>query len=598
MNDPRAEYLRRIENHRRAMASRERAHLQIGNSKVAMVLIGFAVAWCSLAKHLFPLYWLLAPIVAYAALAIWHERVLRSKSRAESATVFYERGLARIEDRWAGAGQTGDRFRDTKHDYSDDLDLFGPASLFQLLCAARLPMGENFLAQWLCSPSSLDDIVDRQKLIAELRENLDLRESLALIGSELRPRVQPDSLTRWSQCVSPSALNSQAIRALCIVLSVLAVAMLIYSLATVTLWPLVSVLIVESLIFGWLHSRAEAAVAQISANAEGLQLFSHLLGSIAQQRFASARLQGFAAQLTAGPLCAPAALRKLARIVYWIDARDSVVGRFLNVTMLYTIQTAFAAEAWRQRHGSKVLSWLNIAGEVEALLSLAAYSFEHPGDPFPEFASSANSSPLFDGAELGHPLIPAARCVPNSIRLDEHMRLLLVSGSNMSGKSTFLRTVGINAVLANAGAPIRGKSLRLSPLLLGTRIRSTDSLQEGRSNFYTEILRIRQVFEKLNSGTPLLFLFDELLEGTNSNDRRIGAQGLLGAFVGHSAIGIVTTHDLALTEITRSFGPIARNAHFEDFVQDGAMRFDYKLRDGVVAKSNALELMRLIGLKV
>jgi DNA mismatch repair ATPase MutS len=168
----------------------------------------------------------------------------------------------------------------------------------------------------------------------------------------------------------------------------------------------------------------------------------------------------------------------------------------------------------------------------------------------------------------------------------------------MSGKSTFLRTVGINVVLANAGAPIRGKALRLSPLALGTRIRSSDSLQEGRSNFYTEILRIRQVFETIGTGPPLLFLFDELLEGTNSKDRRIGADGLLRALIHQGAIGIVTTHDLALTEITHSLGDIANNAHFQDFVENDQMRFDYKLQEGVVAKSNALELMRLIGLKV
>jgi DNA mismatch repair ATPase MutS len=176
--------------------------------------------------------------------------------------------------------------------------------------------------------------------------------------------------------------------------------------------------------------------------------------------------------------------------------------------------------------------------------------------------------------------------------------VLMVSGSNMSGKSTLLRTVGVNALLAMAGAPIRGKSLRLSPLIVGTRLRTTDSLQENRSGFYTEILRIRQVFDCAESGTPVLFLFDELLEGTNSKDRRIGAEGLLRALVARSAVGIVTTHDLALTEITAALGPAVSNAHLQDYVEDGRMRFDYKLRPGVVARSNAIELMRLIGLQV
>jgi len=178
-----------------------------------------------------------------------------------------------------------------------------------------------------------------------------------------------------------------------------------------------------------------------------------------------------------------------------------------------------------------------------------------------------------------------------------------VSGSNMSGKSTLLRVVGINTVLAMAGAPVRGQGLRLTPLTIGTRIHSTDSLQEGRSTFYTEILHIRRVFDLANGDLakkdpPLLFLFDELLEGTNSKDRRIGAESLIRGLLRRRAIGIVTTHDLALTEITAALGNSVCNVHFEDQVEDGKMRFDYKLREGVVTKSNALALMRIIGLEM
>ena len=633
MIDPHAEYLRRIETHRQVVASHEKIHRQLGNAKLAVVAAGFLIAWLSLSRHTFSGYWLFAAVAAYAALAVWHERVLRAKNRAETAAAFYERGLARIEDRWAGTGQTGERFRDPKHDYADDLDLFGPASLFELLSTARLPMGENLLAQWLCKPSPPAEIVDRQKLVSELRDNLNLREDLAALGAELRARINPAALLRWAEASPAPPFDSSTLRAVAATLSVLALATFIYSLLRVEFWPLISVLIVESLIFGWLHRRAEHTVAEVAANADGLILFSQLLERIGGEKFASVRLQQFVAALTGDHASAPQALRKLARIVFWIDARESVIGRFLDVTVLYTIQCAFAAEAWRRAYGSKIRDWLAIAGEMEALLSLAAYSFEHPADPFPEFTSLESEPPLVHGEELGHPLIPAAKCVRNSVQLDGDTRLLLVSGSNMSGKSTYLRTIGINVVLANAGAPVRAQSLRLSPLSLGTRIRSTDSLQEGRSNFYTEILRIRQVFERMNNGLPLLFLFDELLEGTNSKDRRIGAHGLLCALVApvrgavekvpvsgavadparggadapmrgaaeridRGAIGIVTTHDLALTEITHTLGPIARNAHFQDFVQDGAMHFDYTLRDGVVEKSNALELMRLIGLKV
>jgi DNA mismatch repair ATPase MutS len=267
--------------------------------------------------------------------------------------------------------------------------------------------------------------------------------------------------------------------------------------------------------------------------------------------------------------------------------------------VLYTVQCAFAAEAWRKRFGGQLRAWADVAAEMEALLSLASYSYEHPDDPFPEFAPQLPNEPaIFLGEELGHPLIPSAECVRNTVQLDAQTRVLLVSGSNMSGKSTYLRTAGINAVLALAGAPIRGKSLRMTPTLLGTSIRRVDSLQEHRSSFYTEILRIRDVFELTENSQRLLFLFDELLEGTNSHDRRIGADGLLRALLERGALGIVTTHDLALTDIAQQLPGAIRNVHFQDYVEEGKMRFDHKLRDGVVAKSNALELMRLIGLKV
>jgi DNA mismatch repair ATPase MutS len=256
---------------------------------------------------------------------------------------------------------------------------------------------------------------------------------------------------------------------------------------------------------------------------------------------------------------------------------------------------AFAAERWRRAHGQAVRTWLRAIGEIEALLSLATYSYEHPADPFPEFIEGDT---CFDGIEMGHPLVPAATCIRNGVRVGGESRVLLVSGSNMSGKSTLLRTVGINVVMAMAGAPVRAKVLRLTPLQLGASIRSNDSLQEGSSRFYAEITRLRQIFDLAGAQPPLLFLLDELLQGTNSKDRRIGAEGLVRALLGSGAIGLISTHDLALTEISgRSAGHL-HNVHFQDEFEDGKMKFDYQLREGVVTKSNGLALMRSIGLDV
>jgi DNA mismatch repair ATPase MutS len=230
---------------------------------------------------------------------------------------------------------------------------------------------------------------------------------------------------------------------------------------------------------------------------------------------------------------------------------------------------------------------------MEALLSLAGYAYERPQDPFPEFTSEG---PVFEGAGLRHPLL-GDRAVPNDVTLGGEARLLIVSGSNMSGKSTLLRTVGVNAVLGLAGGPVRAARLRIQPVAVGASIRISDSLQGGISRFYAEITRIRKLVDLAATG-PLIFLLDELLHGTNSHDRRIGADAILRALIARGATGMATTHDLALADIASTPGVHARNVHFEDHLEEGQMRFDYVLRDGVVTKSNALELMRSVGLEV
>jgi hypothetical protein len=593
--DPQTEYAARLEARLQAVGRQERLHIRVGNTKLAVLVAGLALAWFSLGKHWISPYWIFAPAALYAALAVWHERILRARTLAERAVAFYRHGIARIEDRWAGQGTPGDRFRDEKHVYAEDLDLFGRGSLFELLCAARTRMGEARLARWLLAASPVPAILERHEMVAELREKLDLREDLALAGEDLRASFDPEALAKWAE--SARVLPSTLWRGAALALAFLAVGTLAWGARTFDYWPLIIVLAVEALFRYVLKSRVEAVITTTNSDAQGLALFAATLDRLERESFRCARLRDFAEDLKKGPLSASAAMAKLARIAYWIEAHDSFMVRLFDIPLLITVQVGYAAEGWRTRFGRRVRAWIDAVGEMEALVSLAAYAYEHPRDRFPEFADAAGG-PLFDGRELGHPLIEQSRCVTNSVCLDRQNRILMVSGSNMSGKSTFLRVVGVNTVLAMAGAPIRGKSLRLSPLVLGTRLRTTDSLQESRSGFYTEILRLRQVFDLTGREIPVLFLFDELLEGTNSKDRRIGAEGLLRAFLDRGAAGIVTTHDLALTEITRELGTAVSNAHLQDFVEDGRMRFDYKLRPGVVARSNALELMRLVGLQV
>lgn len=594
MLEPRLEYANRLDSRLNLLSAKDRLHQNIGNMKLVVVVCGLLLAYLSLSRNLFPSSWLLILIAGYLTLAFWHELILRAKTRATTAADYYRNGIARIEDRWAGTGQTGDRFRTEDHVYAEDLDLFGKGSLFELLSAARLPMGENRLADWLSRPSPKPAVLARQELISELRQKLDLRESLAVTGESLRVRLDPASLVGWSE--QAPGLPGNVCRGLVLVLAVAALATGVYYFFSFMVWPFLLVLSLEVGIRWKLQKRAEALLDGVASNAEGLVLFANILELLEKESFASPQLQKLCAPLKEHPKPASQIIRGLARIVYWIDARHSLLAHLVDLPFLYTLQVAFAAEAWRRRWGAGMRAWVDVTAEMEALLSLATYSFEHPADPFPNFVE--DSSPTFIGEALGHPLVPDAKCVRNSVRLDSETRLMLVSGSNMSGKSTLLRTIGVNAVLAMAGAPIRGNSLHLSPLNIGTCIRRTDSLQQGRSGFYTEILQIRRVFQLTEDLTTLLFLFDELLEGTSSKDRRIGAEGLLKSLLKRRAIGVVTTHDLALTEITDSSDGQIRNMHFEDQVEDGKMHFDHKLREGIIAKSNALELMRLMGFEI
>jgi DNA mismatch repair ATPase MutS len=289
------------------------------------------------------------------------------------------------------------------------------------------------------------------------------------------------------------------------------------------------------------------------------------------------------------------AIARLDLLDQLLDARRNQLFAPIGAALLFTTQVAFAVDAWRARHGPALRRWIEAVGELEALASLAGQAYEHPADAWPELVEGP---PRFVARAAGHPLLAEPRCVRNDVRLDEAQRVLVVSGSNMSGKSTLLRTVGSNAVLALAGAPVRAAQLRLAPMALGASIRLNDSLQEGHSRFYAEIRRLRQIVDATAGPLPVLFLLDEVLHGTNSHDRRIGAQAVVRSLVARGAVGLVTTHDLALAQLAESPELHAANVHFEDELREGRMHFDYRMRPGVVTRSNAIELMRAVGLEV
>src|SRR5580698_6938324 len=324
--EPKAEYEKRLKKYVEKISEKDGVHLRVGYAKLAVIAAGLALLWIVLTKHFVAAYWLIAPLAVYLLLTILHGRVLAAKERANTAAEFYRKGIARIEDRWAGTGQTGERFRDANHVYAEDLDLFGRGCLFELLSTARLPMGERQLASWLREGSDLAAILERQKLIEELREKLDLREDLAVTGEDLRARLNPETLVTWSE--GESILPKDAIwRGLAALLAILAGAGIVYWFETGTLWPLLSVMGVEAVVLVWLRRRAHEVMEGVDCNAEGVLLFAEVLERLKREPFASPRLPAIAAELKQENEPASTAIRRFARIVNWIDASDSAIGK-------------------------------------------------------------------------------------------------------------------------------------------------------------------------------------------------------------------------------------------------------------------------------
>jgi MutS domain V len=608
------EYRSRLSQQRNFQRAHQRRASLIGYTAVFFLLLGVAIGLVVLLARGVSPYWIFIPSAGFLIFTASHSRALRHVRRCERVIAFYERGLARLENRWMGAGQSGEQFLDPSHPYARDLDLFGKGSIFELLCSARTRTGEQTLANWLLAPAEPAEVLERQSAIADLRGRLDLRENLAVAAEDIRSNIPPAALAEWGE--RPPVLQSSFVRTL---LPVLAVAW-IASAAAWAIWghkfPAIALTIINVAVYYKFRARAAASLSSIGEASHDLDLLAQLLVLLECENFSSPRLvklqHGLQASNAASstspgatsisPSTTPEpvsrAVAELHRRVEMMLWSHHIIVQIIDFLLLWNLQCAFAIDAWRSQHGCSIRAWLSAVGEVEALSDLASYAYEHPHDVFPEFAPASAGSPCFHAVGLAHPLIPEAASIRNDLRLDTDLRLIIISGPNMAGKSTFIRAVGINAVLAQCGAPVRARRLQISQLNVAASVVVLDSLQGGISRFYAEILRLRQITELAKGPIPVLYLLDELLQGTNSHDRRIGAEAILRSLFNRGAIGLVTTHDLALTEIAAALGPQATNAHFEDRIENGKLHFDHRLSPGIVQTSSALELMRSIGLEV
>jgi hypothetical protein len=591
--DPESEYRGRLQILRETEARYKQSAAKLGPATLFFLAVSVVSAGWILTTRISAIYWVLLPLSLLILFAITHERVIRAIREYSRKIAFYERCLARIGNMWMGTGETGDRFSDPSHPYARDLDIFGVGSLFELLCTARTRAGEEILAKWLLAPAPPDEVRLRNAAVSELRTRLDLREDLAVLGKDFRSGVQPEALATWGE--TPSTLRPGVFQFILPVLAFLWICSLLAWAIFNLKYPAVVISVLNLALASKFRRQVSKSASEIEEAAHDLNLLSQVLARVEQEKFSSSKLMNLHAVFPKDGVVASRSIARLNRLVDFLVSRRHLAVQVLDPFVLWSLQWTLAIEAWRKKYGPAIKTWLVALGEFEALSDLAGYAYEHPQDVFPEFTDEA---PLFDAEGLAHPLIPESRAVRNDVILGSDLRLIIISGPNMAGKSTFIRSVGINAVLAQCGAPVRAHKLRLSRLAVGASVCVLDSLQGGISRFYAEITRLKAIADLTDGPLPVLFLLDELLQGTNSHDRRIGAEAVVRNLLKRGAVGLLTTHDLALAEIAVAMGATAANFHFEDHLEEGKLRFDHRLSPGIVQTSNALQLMRSIGLDV
>ncbi len=531
---------------------------------------------------------------AYAFFAIWHDAVFRREAYQRALVRLNQRGIDRLTGAWQRFPETGDRFLEPDHLYSGDLNIFGSASLFQLMNETGTLLGEKQLAAWLRAPADPPELQQRQAAVRELTPLIQFRQTLiARAQLAAKTKADPTHFIEWAEHGVP--LDS--------IRWTRALAWLV-PLGTLALYVLGKIgLVRDSLWWGGLGALAllvvltrkplERAYEAVASGEIGFIRFDEVFATLKSQVFDQPNLKKLSARLEVAKVTDR--LQQFRRLFSFLELRQSgLMHAVIHLLTLWDVHWTFRMEKWRERHGREVRGWFENLAEVEALCALATFAHDRPEYTYPELSFEG---PLFIAHQLGHPLLPHP--IPNDVSLDGPGHALLITGSNMSGKSTLLRSIGTNAVLALAGAPTCARYLKVSKVAVLTSIRIKDSLEQGISYFYAEVRRIKAILAAAEAARGnALFLLDEILLGTNSEERAIASRGILRLLLRTGACGAVSTHDVSLASLGREPDLHIRNVHFRESILNGRMSFDYRLRDGVLESGNALRVLREAGISL
>jgi hypothetical protein len=490
----------------------------------------------------------------------------------------------------------GSEWNDTEHDFANDIDLFGKDSLFQYLNRTVTGYGREILAIWLSDPYSLrNGIAERQESVKELVLKLKWRQEFIASGMDRSTEKQDLSgMEEWLK--ESNLLLSGSVKRFAVFLFPLAaVFSLCLVIAGIIPFEVFIVFFLLNLLFTGLGLRnANRIHSMVSKKYLFLSSFGRLVSSLEDEKFSSRILGEIRKELLEGSGSAARRIKKLSTIVQAFDSRLNVfVGFLLNGILLWDYHCILALEKWKSESVNDIPRWLKLIGEADALISLANHSYNNPKFGFPRVSETGL---VFSVEKLGHPLIEEERRVCNDFKIDKNGLIFIITGANMAGKSTFLRTIAVNMILAMAGTTVCAEKMEFMPVRLFTSMRTTDSLSHNESYFYAELKRLKVLKDRLVSGENLFFILDEILKGTNSTDKSTGSKMFLKKIIESGGTGLIATHDISLGEMETVFPDKVLNKCFEIEIDGEKISFDFRLREGITKRMNAAILMRQMGI--
>lgn len=541
------------------------------------------------------LLYLLPPVLIFMYLVKKHQKLRKRISYLENMVKVNEHGLMRVKGNWNSNENSGTQFIDPEHPYSKDLDIFGRGSLYQFINSTTFFMGEETLARMLKEEPRYEQISPRQQAVQDLAGRLEWRQYFQATGlSNGEQNSYIKTLLNWASD-HPLLAGRKHIYLLALLplTTVILITLTVLGLIPTTV-PLVT-LTLQVLIVTFSQKYTYPVFNDTEKASEVLHRFQTLIISIEEEKFKAPLLVDLQRKLSGGRKRASQGIKELSKNAELLNMRYSVVYHFVNALTFCDLYLIYRMDKWKNNFGIYINKWFMVVGEFEALCSFSVLAHDNTDWVFPEVTEE---KPAFTATSLGHPLINQKTRVCNDVTLSRPGTVLIITGSNMSGKSTLLRTVGVNLVLAYAGAPVCANGMKTAFMKIYTSIRVEDSLEQNTSAFYAELKRMKKIIDATQERQSFIFMLDEIFRGTNSRDRILGAKTIIKNLSERSTIGFVTTHDLELSTLEREHPQYIINYHFTDQIINDQLTFDYKLKPGVSKTTNAIALMKMIGINV